>query len=112
MADPSIAEAVSLPPKEAIAFLAAKDQPDRPSAGPIVWNEAHSRAFSVAGAASEALVAGLSRWRLTKAIEQGTTLAEFRRDFDGIVAKHGWVHNGSAAWRSQIIYETNLSTAY
>ena len=52
------------------------------------------------------------REAVTKAIERGTALKEFRSDFDAIVAKSGWVHNGSAAWRSQIIYETNLSTAY
>lgn len=49
---------------------------------------------------------------VARALEQGTTLAEFRRDFDTIVARHGWVHNGTSAWRSQIIYETNLAMAY
>ena len=110
MADPSIAAAVSLPPKEAIAFLRQKTN-QTTERWTDVWNEAHSRAFSVAGAATEAIVQDF-RAAVAKAIEQGTTLEEFRRDFDDIVAKHGWVHTGSAGWRSQIIYETNLSTAY
>src|SRR5262249_38121633 len=46
------------------------------------------------------------------ALEQGTTLQEFRRGFDDIVAKHGWSHTGSRNWRSRIIFETNLRTAY
>ena len=106
----TVQEAVGLPPKEAIAFLRQKTN-QTTQRWTDVWNEAHSRAFSVAGAASEALVEDF-RTAVAKAIEQGTTLAEFRRDFDSIVAKHGWVHTGTAGWRSQIIYETNLSTAY
>ena len=110
MAEPDVISAISLPPREAIAFLRQKTN-QTTERWSDVWNEAHARAFSVAGAASEALVQDF-RDAVTKAIEQGTTLAEFRRDFDSIVARHGWVHNGTAAWRSQIIYETNLSGAY
>ncbi|MGH8326616.1 MAG: phage minor head protein, partial [Steroidobacteraceae bacterium] len=40
------------------------------------------------------------------------TLQEFRRDFDTIVERHGWAYNGTPGWRSRIIYETNLSSAY
>ena len=110
MADPSLAEAVALPPAEAIAFFRQKTNTTSRHWTDL-WNEAHSRSFMVAGAASDALVADF-RAAVTKAIEQGTTLAEFRRDFDSIVAKHGWVYNGTPGWRSQIIYETNLSMAY
>nr|WP_255569581.1 phage minor head protein [Neoroseomonas alba] len=64
----------------------------------------------VAGAATDALVGDFRR-SVADALEQGRTLTDFRKDFDAIVAQHGWVHNGTAAWRSRIIYETNLSTA-
>lgn len=110
MADPSIAEGIALPPKEAIAFFRQKTN-QTTQRWSDVWNEAHSRAFSVAGAASEALVADF-RAEVARALEQGISLAEFRKGFDAIVAKHGWVHTGTPAWRAQIIYETNLSTAY
>ena len=76
-----------------------------------MWNEAHSRSFMVAGAASQALV-GDFRAAVARAIETGSTLADFRKAFDGIVEKHGWSYNGTPGWRSQIIYETNLSMAY
>lgn len=110
MADPSLVSAVSLPPQEAIAFLRQKANVTS-THWTDLWNEAHSRGFMVAGASSQALVEDF-RHEVAKALEQGTTLAEFRRGFDAIVAKHGWVHNGTPAWRASIIYETNLSTAY
>ena len=110
MAPRSIESGIALPPAEAIAFLRQKANVTT-ERWTDIWNEAHSRSFVVAGATSQALV-GDFRTAVAKAIETGSTLAEFRRDFDGIVEKHGWEHNGSAGWRSQIIYETNLSMAY
>ena len=107
---PSTAEALSLPFEEAIDFF--KDKARVPSAHwTDVWRTAHSHSFMVAGAASDALL-GDFQDALKKALEKGTTLAEFRRDFDTIVARHGWAYNGTPGWRSRIIYETNLSTAY
>ena len=76
-----------------------------------VWRTAHSHAFMVAGAASDALLADFQH-ELTKALAEGTTLATFRTAFDQIVEKHGWAYNGTPGWRSQIIYDTNLSTAF
>lgn len=82
-----------------------------------VYAASHSRMFMVAGAATDALVEDLRR-AVDKAIAQGTTLAEFRKDFDEIVARNGWTGwkgEGSAAgraWRTQIIFDTNLRTAY
>jgi hypothetical protein len=104
------AQGIGLPPREAIRFFLGKTL--LPSAQwSEVWQAAHVRGFAVAGAQSEALL-GDFRAEIQRALEQGTTLADFRRAFDDIVARHGWVHNGSAAWRSRIIYETNLSMAY
>lgn len=104
------AEGIGLPFREAIAFFLQKL--NRPTQHwTDVWQEGHSRAFMVAGAATDALLSDF-RAEISRALEQGTTLAEFRRRFDEIVAKHGWVHNGSPGWRARVIYETNLSTAY
>ena len=110
MADPSIAEGIALPPQEAIAFFRQKTN-QTTQRWTDVWNEAHSRAFSVAGAASADLVEDFRR-EVSRALEQGTSLAEFRKGFDAIVAKHGWTHTGTPGWRAEIIYETNLSSAY
>lgn len=76
-----------------------------------VYAAAHSRAFVVAGAATDALVADF-RQEIAKALEKGTTLAEFRGAFDDIVKRNGWDHTGSRNWRSRIIFDTNLRTAY
>ncbi len=106
----STASGISLPPREAIRFFLGKlNTPTRGWSD--IWQEAHARAFMVAGAASQALL-GDFREAVTKALEQGTTLAEFRADFDNIVTRHGWAFNGTPGWRAQIIYETNLSMAY
>lgn len=103
-------EAAGLPFEEAVDFFRRK-VPVHTQHWTDVWRTAHSRGFMVAGAASDALL-GDFKAAIDKALSQGTTLAEFRADFDSIVSRHGWVHNGSAAWRSRVIYETNLSTAF
>jgi uncharacterized protein with gpF-like domain len=103
-------KAIDLPFEEAIAFFRQKGNV-KTERWTDVWREAHSRSFMVAGAATDDLVQDF-RDAVDKAISQGTTLAEFRKDFDAIVEKHGWVHHGSAGWRSRVIYETNLAGAY
>lgn len=76
-----------------------------------VWEYEHDHAFMVAGANRADLVADF-RAAIDKAIADGTTLADFRKDFDRIVAKYGWSYNGGRNWRSRVIYETNLRTSY
>ncbi|TQL73078.1 PBECR2 nuclease fold domain-containing protein [Delftia sp. HK171] len=71
----------------------------------------HDYAFVVAGANRDAIVADF-RAAVEKAISGGSTLEDFRKDFDSIVAKHGWDYNGGRNWRSRVIYDTNLSTSY
>ena len=103
-------EGIALPFREAIRFFLGKvNQPTQHWTD--VWQDGHSRSFMVAGAASDALLNDF-RAEIARALEQGTTLADFRKAFDAIVARHGWAHNGSPGWRSRIIFETNLSTAY
>ncbi|WP_417436576.1 phage minor head protein [Hoeflea sp.] len=106
----STAQALDLPFNEAIAFLRQKTA--IPTEGwRDVWNGAHSKMFMVAGANSRAIVEDFLA-SIAKALEQGTTLADFRQDFDAIVRRHGWSYNGERGWRTQTIFETNLRTAY
>lgn len=80
-------------------------------------HNAHDKAFVVAGAMKADLLADLAT-AIEKAVSQGTTLEEFRRDFRQIVARHGWTGwagEGSAkgeAWRTRVIYRTNMLTSY
>jgi SPP1 gp7 family putative phage head morphogenesis protein len=76
-----------------------------------LWEGMHARAFVVAGATDGELLAGL-RKAVDDAITKGTTLEQFRQEFDQLVSKHGWSHSGTPGWRSRVIYETNLRTAY
>lgn len=77
----------------------------------------HDRAFVVAGATKADLLADLAA-AVDRAISQGTTLEEFRRDFRRIVAQRGWTGwtgEGSEkgeAWRTRVIYRTNMLTSY
>lgn len=76
-----------------------------------VWRDGHDTAFMVAGADHAAIVQDFHE-AVAKAIVDGTTLAEFRRDFDVIVARYGWDYHGTRGWRSRLIFETNLNSAY
>lgn len=82
-----------------------------------IMRSAHDRAFIVAGAAKADLLNDLNG-AVAKAIGQGTGLEAFRADFRTIVEKHGWhgwTGEGSAAgeaWRTKVIYQTNMATSY
>ncbi|MEL7168497.1 MAG: phage minor head protein [Bacteroidota bacterium] len=100
----------SLPFRQALLYLRRKlNLPSR------IWlnvlREENDYAFQVAGAMKAELLGGL-REAVDKAIEQGTTLEDFRKDFDRIVQQQGWNYRGSRGWRTRVIYQTNLRTAH
>ena len=70
----------------------------------------HARAFVVAGATKDELLKDLQA-AIQKGIDEGTGLPQFRKDFDAIVAKHGWDYKGGRNWRSKVIFQTNLRTS-
>lgn len=100
----------SLPFAEQIAFFRRKVNLPT-TAWTDVYTQEHDWAFVVAGANRDDIVSDF-RAAVEKAIADGTTLDEFRKDFDAIVARHGWDYNGGRDWRSRVIYETNMSTSY
>lgn len=102
--------ATSLPFREQNEFLRRKL--NLPTNGwTDVYGREHDYAFTVAGANRDELVADFHQ-AVQRAIEGGGTLEEFRRDFDRIVATHGWSYNGGRNWRSRVIYETNMRSSY
>lgn len=76
-----------------------------------ILKDAHDRAFIVAGATKADLIDDL-RSAVDKAVMEGGTLSQFQKDFDSIVAKHGWDYNGDRDWRTKVIYKTNISASY
>lgn len=83
-----------------------------------VWKAEHDRAFMVAGAVKADILADLATM-VDKAVSQGTTLEEFRRDFKAMVAQKGWQISKAGqgtkkgeAWRTKVIYKTNMATSY
>lgn len=82
-----------------------------------IVGRAHDRAFIVAGVSKADLLADL-RAAVDKAIAEGKGLEAFRRDFRAIVQKHGWTgwtgegSKAGEAWRTKVIYQTNMAMSY
>lgn len=104
------AEYGSLPFGQAVEFFRQKVRVPTAKWADMLHG-AHTRAFTVAGATKDALLVDFQQ-AIDKAIAEGTTLEEFRKDFDKIVTTHGWDYNGARGWRTRVIYDTNLRTAY
>ena len=82
-----------------------------------IMRSAHDRAFIVAGAMKADLLSDLNS-SVAKAIAQGTGYGQFHKDFMATVKKHGWTgwtgegSKAGEAWRSRVIYQTNMATSY
>lgn len=82
-----------------------------------IKKSAHDRAFIVAGVAEADLLNDLYQ-AIDKGIADGGSLAAFRKDFREIVLRNGWTgwtgegSKAGQAWRTRIIYQTNMATSY
>ncbi|WP_342320477.1 phage minor head protein [Burkholderia pseudomallei] len=78
------------------------------------WNDMlgpmHATSFTVAGAPLD--VVKDIHAALVRAQESGTTLTQFRKDFDAIVERSGWSYRGKRGWRTELIYRANMHSAY
>ena len=100
----------SLPFDEQIRFFREKlNMPTQ--AWTDLWEGMHARAFVVAGAMQEDLLTDL-RAAVDRAVAEGATLAQFRKDFDALVERRGWQYRGGRNWRTRVIFETNLRQSY
>lgn len=71
--------------------------------------ECRAKAFTVSGYTSlEVLQEFLDT--LTKAVEDGTTLEQFREDMNGFLEEHGY--EGINPWKAATIFRTNVQSAY
>jgi SPP1 gp7 family putative phage head morphogenesis protein len=98
-----------LPFKEAIEFF--RNKHDRPiEKYTHMEGGIHDRAFMVAAVMKQAVLVKLQA-AVSKAIAEGTTQAEFNKDFAASIESQ-WEPKQSRAWRARVVYETNLRTSY
>jgi hypothetical protein len=100
----------SLPFNEQIDFF--KQKLNMPSERwTDIWQTGHNSAFSVAGAMKDDLLNDFRR-AVDAAINDGKSITWFKKEFNNIVAKHGWSHTGKTNWRARVIYNTNMRQSY
>lgn len=103
--------------EEAIAALLLRTELRGTATYKDLSGDEHRRAFAVAGAMKADLLADL-REAVRRAVEDGVGLETFRKDFWAAVKQHGWhgwTGEGSdagEAWRTRVIYTTNLRKSY
>ncbi len=82
-----------------------------------ILNEAHDRAFIVAGAAKADLLNDFHT-AINQAVAEGKSIGWFKKEFENIVQKNGWEGwTGSDTkagrdWRARVIYNTNIRASY
>ena len=100
----------SLPFQESIDFFRAKlNIPTERWAD--LWRDGHNNGFAIAGAMKDDLLNNY-RMMVDIAIAEGKSIGWLKKNFKAIRDKHGWDHTGSSAWRSRIIYDTNMRQSY
>ncbi|MCZ7600797.1 MAG: phage head morphogenesis protein [Gammaproteobacteria bacterium] len=100
----------AVPFTEAIEYFRRKiNLPTR--AWSDLQEDAHARAFVVAGATKADLLADI-RAAVDDALAEGTTITDFRKRFDEIVERHGWSYRGKRGWRTRVMFDTNIRTAH
>ena len=103
-------EAFGIKFQEALDYLKAK-LPEGTQAWDDLAGPVHAKVFAVAGATKVDLVQDLHS-AITRAIEQGRTITDFRKDFDKAVQAHGWSYKGKRGWRTRVIYDANMRSAH
>ena len=102
-------EVGSVPFKEALEHFRNKKLVDT-RAWDQMRAEEHAKAFTVAGATKQDVLGDIYE-SIERIQREGGTIADFRKDFDKIVADKGWSYNGKRGWRTRTIFDTNLRTS-
>lgn len=108
-----------LPFEEAIAFFKAKGIVLSPDSFRDLWGKAHAKAFTVARVTAMDILEDI-REEVERALEEGLSLGQFKRDLGRILESKGWLARRGEAdpgrrlppWRLETIYRTNLQSAY
>lgn len=123
MADaPDLKFAIGLEPAAAVEYLRSKNVQvsDR---WHEVWQEAHAKAFTVAGVARDDVLTDVQK-SLTQALKSGETFAQWRDGLNKTLENRGWIgragvdksgefHGGKIApHRLDTIFRTNMQSAF
>lgn len=100
----------SLPFEQAISFFRNKLNVPTERWNDL-WKSNHNSGFMIAGALKDDLLNDF-RQAVDSAIAEGKSLSWFKKQFSDIKKQHGWSHTGSEAWRSKVIYDTNMRQSY
>ena len=110
MADQVVAREFGVQFKGAIDNLKGK-LPESTLAWDDLAGPVHGKVFAIAGATNTDLVGDIQK-SLVSALEKGTTITQFRKDFDTTVQKHGWTYKGKRGWRTAVIFNNNMRSAH
>lgn len=95
---------------EAISYLKGK-LPEASLAWDSLAGPVHGKVFTVAGSTSADLSRDIQQ-SLVNGLATGSTITQFRKDFDATVQKHGWTYKGKRGWRTQVIFDANMRSAH
>lgn len=104
-------------PEQVTSFLLRMANLVPTAAWDDMQKSAHDSGFMVAGAMKADLLEDLAK-AVSAAISDGESLEQFRGRFRDIVQTrgwHGWTGEGTKrgeAWRTKVIYRTNMATSY
>ena len=117
----------NLPFEEAIEYFKSKGIALSPEGWRQLWQQAHARAFTVAGVTDMEVLVDIKA-AMQSALDTGTTLRDFKRDLAPALERRGWLApqgqpawttgpDGTeikrlTAWRLDTIFQTNLQVAY
>lgn len=77
-----------------------------------LWNEYQNYAFTVSGITRGEVLQDIQD-AIARAMEEGTAIGQFKKDFNQIIERRGWSEGqGFSAYRTELILSQNLRTAY
>lgn len=100
------------PFEKAIAFL--REKTAIPSTEwDQIWAEAQDYCFSITGITRADILADIQE-AIAQALENGTPLSQFKKDFQAIVTNRGWIppEGLDTPWRLALIFNQNIRGAY
>lgn len=107
MPDPGVKSGVK--PGAAIDFLRRRLKL-KPEAFNVLAREADAAARDRAAGMGDALFQDILA-AVLEALEAGTALSDFTRDFDQLTKAHGWSGDNEAGWRSALTFRTMTAQA-